>query len=51
MFGNDLINITLPASLADIVPVDYKLIVTVTKGTVSFTSRPSATAAQVTIIP
>ncbi len=51
MFGNDLITITLPASLAGTAPIDYKLIVTVTKSGTAFTSRPSATAPQVTIIP
>jgi uncharacterized protein (TIGR03437 family) len=50
MFGIDLINITLPASLAGTAPIDYKLIVTVTKSG-TFTSRPAATAPQVTIIP
>ena len=50
MFGQDLINITLPASLAGAAPIDYKLIVTVTRTSV-FTSRPAATASQVTIIP
>ena len=51
MFGNDLITITLPASLAGTAPIDYSLIVTVTKSSSSFTSRPSATAPQATIIP
>ncbi len=51
LFGNDLITITLPASLAGTAPIDYKLIVTVTKSGPSFTSRPAATAPQVTIIP
>jgi hypothetical protein len=51
MFGYDLINITLPASLAGTAPIDYKLIVTVTKTGGPFTSRPEATAPQVTIIP
>ena len=50
MFGFDLINITLPASLAGTAPIDYNLIVTVTR-TAVFTSRPAATASQVTIIP
>jgi uncharacterized protein (TIGR03437 family) len=49
-FGFDLINITLPASLAGTAPIDYQLIVTVTKSG-TFTSRPAATAPQVTIIP
>jgi uncharacterized protein (TIGR03437 family) len=49
-FGFDLINVTLPASLAGTAPIDYKLIVTVTKNG-TFTSRPAATAPQVTIIP
>ena len=51
MFGMDLITITLPASLAGAAPIDYKLIVTVTKSAVVFTSRPTDTAPQVTIIP
>lgn len=51
MFGFDLIDITLPASLGGAAPIDYKLIVTVTKGTLVTTSRPAATASQVTIIP
>jgi uncharacterized protein (TIGR03437 family) len=50
-FGFDLISITLPASLAGTTPIDYKLIVTVTRSGPSFTSRPAATASQVTIIP
>jgi uncharacterized protein (TIGR03437 family) len=50
-FGFDLINITLPASLAGTAPIDYKLIVTVTRSGSPFTSRPVATAPQVTIIP
>ena len=50
-FGFDLISITLPASLAGSAPIDYKVIVTVTKTGGTFTSRPSATAPQVTIIP
>ena len=50
-FGFDLISITLPASLAGAAPIDYKLVVTVTKSGTAFTSRPSATAPQVTIIP
>jgi WD40-like Beta Propeller Repeat len=50
-FGFDLITITLPASLAGTAPIDYKLIVTVTRSGSSFTSRPAATAPQVTIIP
>jgi uncharacterized protein (TIGR03437 family) len=50
-FGFDLISITLPASLAGTTPIDYKVIVTVTKSGPSFTSRPAATAPQVTIIP
>ena len=49
MFGYDLINITLPAALAGTAPIDYKLIVTVTKSG-TFTSRPAATAPQVTIL-
>jgi hypothetical protein len=50
-FGFDLITFTLPASLAGTAPIDYKLIVTVTRSGSSFTSRPAATAPQVTIIP
>jgi hypothetical protein len=50
MFGFDFINITLPATLAGSAPIDYKIIVTVTKSG-TFTSRPVATAPQVTIIP
>jgi uncharacterized protein (TIGR03437 family) len=50
MFGYDLITFTLPASLAGMAPIDYKVIVTVTKG-VPFTSRPEATAPTITIIP
>jgi WD40-like Beta Propeller Repeat len=50
MFGYDLINVTLPAALAGTAPIDYKIIVTVTKSG-TFTSRPVATAPQVTIIP
>jgi uncharacterized protein (TIGR03437 family) len=51
MFGNDLITITLPASLAGMAPIDYKVIVTVTNSAGAFTSRPAATAPQITIIP
>jgi uncharacterized protein (TIGR03437 family) len=51
MFGFDLVTITLPASLAGAAPIDYKVIITVTKGTSTFTSRAAATASQVTIIP
>jgi uncharacterized protein (TIGR03437 family) len=51
MFGTDLIDIVLPASLAGTAPIDYKIIVTVTKTGGPFTSRPAATAPQVTIIP
>ena len=50
MFGYDIVSITLPASLAGAAPIPYKLIVTVTRTSV-FTSRPVATASQVTIIP
>jgi uncharacterized protein (TIGR03437 family) len=46
-FGNDLITITLPSTLA---PGDYPLIVTVTKGG-TFSSRAAATAPHITIIP
>lgn len=49
-FGFDLISITLPASVAGAAPIDYKVIVTVTKGG-TFTSRPAATAPLVTINP
>jgi len=51
MFGHDLINITLPASLAGMAPIDYRIIVTVTKSAGTFTSRPQASAPQITIIP
>ena len=51
MFGMDFVNITLPASLAGAASIDYKLIVTVTKNSIAFTSRPADTAPQVTIIP
>ena len=50
MFGYDIVSLTLPASLAGAAPIPYKLIVTVTRTSV-FTSRPVATASQVTIIP
>jgi hypothetical protein len=50
MFGYDLLNITLPSTLAGAAPIDYKIIVTVTRGSL-FTSRPVATAPQVTITP
>jgi hypothetical protein len=50
MFGEDLIIFTLPASLAGMAPIDYKVIVTVTKSG-TFTSRPEATAPTITIIP
>ncbi|MDQ2937922.1 MAG: hypothetical protein M3R67_10475 [Acidobacteriota bacterium] len=46
-YGNDLITITLPSTLA---PGDYPLIVTVTKGG-TFSSRAAATAPQISIIP
>jgi uncharacterized protein (TIGR03437 family) len=46
-FGNDLITITLPSTLA---PGDYPLIVTVTKSG-TFSSRAAATAPQISIIP
>ena len=51
MFGEDLITLTLPASLAGSAPIDYKVIVTVTKGAVVTTSRPAATAPSINIIP
>jgi hypothetical protein len=51
MFGEDLIVFSLPASLAGMAPIDYKVIVTVTKGGGAFTSRPEATAPQITIVP
>jgi hypothetical protein len=50
-FGEDLILITLPSTLAGTAPIDYKVIVTVTKSGVAFTSRPAATAPTITIIP
>jgi len=50
-FGFDFIDITLPASLAGTAPIDYKIIVTVTKIGGPFTSRAAATASTVTIIP
>jgi len=50
MFGEDLILFTLPATLAGAAPIDYKVIVTVTKSG-TFTSRPEATAPTITIIP
>jgi hypothetical protein len=51
MFGEDQIIIVLPATLAGMAPIDYKIVVTVTKGGSAFTSRPEATAPQITIIP
>src|SRR6185295_11123399 len=51
MFGLDVITITLPASLAGMAPIYYKVIVTVTKGTVVTASRPAATAPKITISP
>lgn len=50
-FGTDLVNITLPATLAGAAPIDYKIIVTVTRGSLAFPSQPAATASQVTINP
>ena len=50
-FGHDLLDITLPSTLAGSAPIDYKIIVTVTRGTLVFTSRPVATASQITINP
>jgi hypothetical protein len=51
MFGYDLVTFVLPASLAGAAPIDYKVVVTVTKSNVAFTSRPEATAPTITIIP
>jgi uncharacterized protein (TIGR03437 family) len=51
MFGYDTVTLELPASLAGAAPIDYKLIVTVTKSGNVFSSRQVATAPQVTIIP
>jgi hypothetical protein len=51
MFGVDFVNITLPSTLAGAAPIDYKLIVTVTRSSVAFTSRPADTAPTVTIAP
>jgi hypothetical protein len=51
MFGTDIINITLPASLAGMAPIDYKIVVTVNKASTITTSRPEATAPTVTINP
>ena len=51
MLGLDVITVTLPATLAGAAPIDYKLIVTVTKTTATTGSRPVATAPQITIIP
>ena len=51
MFGYDIITFTLPSNLAGSAPIDYKIIVTVTKTGGPFTSRPAATAPQITIIP
>ncbi len=50
-FGFDLITIALPASLAGMAPVDYKVVITVTKVGGPFFSRPEATASTITIIP
>jgi hypothetical protein len=50
-FGFDLITFVLPPALAGTAPIDYKVIVTVTKTNGTFTSRPAATAGQITIIP
>ncbi|HYN24334.1 MAG TPA: hypothetical protein VES69_04760, partial [Pyrinomonadaceae bacterium] len=49
MPGWDIINFMLPASLAN--SPDVPVIVTVTRGTAVFSSRPSATAPLVTISP
>jgi hypothetical protein len=51
MYGLDIITITLPATLAGAAPIDYKVIVTVTKSGVVTGSRPVATAPQITISP
>ena len=51
MLGLDVITITLPATLAGAAPIDYKLIVTVTKTSGTTGSRTVATAPQITIIP
>jgi len=51
MFGEDLITITLPSTLAGMAPIDYRVIVTVTKTAGTFTSRPAASAPTITIIP
>jgi hypothetical protein len=50
MFGEDLITITLPASLAPTAPVDLPVIVTVTKAG-TFSSRFADTAAVISLIP
>ena len=49
MPGWDIINFTLPASLAN--SPDAPVVVTVTRGTAMFSSRPAATAPLVTISP
>ncbi len=49
MPGFDIINFTLPASLAN--SPDVPVIVTVTRGTSVFSSRPAATAPLITISP
>ena len=51
MFGEDLITITLPASLAPSAPTDLPVIVTVTKANGTFTSRAAATAPLIKLIP
>jgi hypothetical protein len=51
MLGLDVITVTLPATLAGAAPIDYKLIVTVTKTNATTGSRTVATAPQITIIP
>jgi uncharacterized protein (TIGR03437 family) len=48
MFGQDFITITLPSSLT---PGDYPVVVTATRGTTSISSRGTATAPHVVIIP
>ena len=50
-FGFDLITMTLPATLAGMAPIDYKVIVTVTKNGTVFSSRLAASAPTITIIP
>ena len=49
-FGIDLITIELPSTLAGMAPIDYKLVISVTR-TGTFISRPADQAPTVTIIP